>query len=110
MPTEIGRKKLFEINLKSINVGADVDFKHLISKTENYSGADITVLCREASFMPMRRRLIGNNVEDLKNMTGITEEALNMDDFKCALVNIKPSVNINTLAQYGKWMSEFGSN
>ena len=97
------------MNLKSINLDKSVDFTYLVEKTVHYSGADITVLCREASMMPMRRRLVGINMEDLKNMTGVTEEALNMDDFKTALNNIKPSVNINTLAQYGKWMGEFGS-
>ena len=59
--------------------------------------------------MPMRRRLIGMNLENIGNMTGIAEEEIKMEDFKGALNNIKPSVNLTTLAQYEKWMAEFGS-
>ena len=109
MPSEKGRKKLFELNLKNINMDKGVDFDFLVKKTEHYSGSDIAVLCREAAFMPMRRWLEGNKIEDMKNMTGIAEEPLTMEDFKASLVNIRPSVNVNILAQYSKWMSEFGS-
>ncbi len=99
---------MFELNLKNINIDGKVEFDFLVKKTEHYSGSDIAVLCREAAFMPMRRRM-GNMMEDMKNMTGIAEEPLTMEDFKASLVNIRPSVNVNILAQYSKWMSEFGS-
>lgn len=109
LPTEAGRKKLFELNLRSINIEKNVDFDLLIKKSEHYSGADITVVCREASMMPMRKKLLGNKMEDLKNMTEIANEPLSMDYFNAALDNIKPSVNVSKLSDYSKWMSEFGS-
>ena len=59
--------------------------------------------------MPMRKKLLGNKMEDLKNMTEIANEPLSMDYFNAALDNIKPSVNVSKLSDYSKWMSEFGS-
>ena len=45
----VGRRALFEINLKSIQLGDDVNYDELAASTEGYSGADITLLCRDAS-------------------------------------------------------------
>ena len=61
MPTEVGRKALFEINLRDVNVDQNIDWDQLISKCEGYSGADIANVCREAAMMPMRRNLKGGN-------------------------------------------------
>lgn len=35
--------------------GLDLDF--IVKKTDGYSGADITNVCREAAYMPMRKKL-----------------------------------------------------
>lgn len=58
LPNEIGRESLFRINLKSIALSEDIDFKVLVAKSEGYSGADITSVCRDAAMMPMRRKML----------------------------------------------------
>lgn len=57
LPTEKGREELFKINLKHIELDADIDWKKLVEITDGYSGADISNVCRDAAMMPMRRKL-----------------------------------------------------
>lgn len=47
--------------------GLDLDF--VVQRTEGYSGADITNVCREAAYMPMRRML--KKAGGLKNIENI---------------------------------------
>ena len=49
LPTAVGREALFKINLKSIPLSPDIDFKKLAGMTDGYSGADISCVCREAA-------------------------------------------------------------
>lgn len=67
LPNHIGREALFRINLKSIALAPDIDFKVLVSKSEGYSGADITSVCRDAAMMPMRRKMLSVDF-DLDNI------------------------------------------
>jgi hypothetical protein len=46
-----GRTALFNINMRGINVDADVKAEELAKLTEGYSGADITIVCRDACLM-----------------------------------------------------------
>jgi len=90
LPSEEGRRQLFKINLKDIKVQEDVDWEHLIKKTDGYSGADISNVCREAAMMPMRKRIL-NKGFDLNNIGNMAEEIdipLTMQDFEDALKNI----------------------
>lgn len=57
LPTKTGRKILLDINLKDEKVDQDLDWETLLSKTEGFSGADISSLCREAAMFPLRRKL-----------------------------------------------------
>lgn len=43
-----------------------LDLKFVVQKTDGYSGADITNVCREAAYMPMRRKL--KNAGGFKNI------------------------------------------
>ena len=72
LPTGEGRGQLFKINLKEINLLENIDWEQLVKKTEGYSGADISNVCREAAMMPMRRRLLsggGFNMEDIESIS-----------------------------------------
>ena len=65
---------MLKINLKSLDLSTEVDQEEIVKRTDGYSGADIALLCREAAYMPMRRKLkkeggLGkklNNVEWVK--------------------------------------------
>jgi SpoVK/Ycf46/Vps4 family AAA+-type ATPase len=43
--------------LGPMQVAEEVDFRGLVAATEGYSGADLKIVCRDASMMPMRRLL-----------------------------------------------------
>ena len=87
LPSSNGRKHLLNINLKGIALEDDIDFEILVAKTDGYSGADITNVCREAAMMPMRRKLLSGsfNMENLKDHQEDIEVPLSMDDFLEAL-------------------------
>lgn len=57
LPSETGRKVLFDLNLATIKVDENIDWPVLIKRSEGYSGADISCVCREAALLPMRRKL-----------------------------------------------------
>lgn len=57
LPSEEGRKQLFEINLRDITMDDNIDWDKLVKATEGFSGADIANICREAALFPMRRLL-----------------------------------------------------
>jgi katanin p60 ATPase-containing subunit A1 len=70
LPNTIGRLSLFEINSKGVKLRDDIDWDHLVSLTDGYSGADISNVCREAAMMPMRRKLLSGsfNMDDMKKV------------------------------------------
>lgn len=62
LPNKVGRKQLFDINLKGIQLAEDLNFDELTQKTKGYSGADISNVCRDAAMMPMRRKILGGKM------------------------------------------------
>ena len=115
LPNEKGRLQLFNLNLKKIEVDKNINYDKLVKLTEGYSGADISNVCREASFMPMRRELIANKgrkIEDLVNDPDFRAKiraAICMPDFEKAIGNISKSVSAKDLEVYDKWTKEFSS-
>lgn len=105
---------MFKINLKNLTL-ADLDWNVLIKLTEGYSGSDIANVCREASFMQMRRRLLNNN-QDIMSLVQITDFKSQLDapitqeDLTSAINNICKSVSTNDLEKYVKWSNEFKSS
>jgi katanin p60 ATPase-containing subunit A1 len=89
LPTEIGRREMLRINLKEVQLEASVDLEEVVKKSDGYSGADIALLCREAAYMPMRRKLkreggLGkklNNLEWMKEFEKDVTVPLTMEDF-----------------------------
>ncbi|MFB6253953.1 MAG: proteasome-activating nucleotidase [Halobacteriaceae archaeon] len=53
-PNFEGRKKIFQIHTRDMNIGDDVDFDHLATKTDDASGADINAICTEAGMFAIR--------------------------------------------------------
>ncbi len=115
LPNDKGRLQLFNLNLKKIEVDKNINYDKLVKLTDGYSGADISNVCREASFMPMRRELLANKgrkVEDLVNDPDFRNKiraAICMPDFEKAIGNISKSVSAKDLEVYDKWTKEFSS-
>lgn len=120
LPEFDGRKAVFEINTKTVGLTEDVNFDELAERSAGYSGADITIVCRDAAMMPMRRMM-----EDARKL-GIAGPALQLklkelqsdamlahitrDDFLQALVKVNRSVSDADLSRFSDWMKEFGSS
>lgn len=68
LPDEPARLDLFRLNLREIPVTDDIDMQHLAQLSEGYSGADVHILCKEASMMPMRRLLSVLNPLEMAEM------------------------------------------
>eukprot|EP00347_Sterkiella_histriomuscorum_P003854 403362685 len=111
LPTEIGRRQLFKINLKDLKIEESVDWEYLVRKTDGYSGADISNVCREAAMMPMRKRILqkGFDLNNIGDMASEIDIPLTMNDFEEAIQNIQKSVSNESLRQYELWMKEFGA-
>ena len=57
LPDALGRRALFDINLKGCEVVDGIDWDSLVKVTEGYSGADMANVCREAAMMPLRKKI-----------------------------------------------------
>lgn len=68
LPTEKGRRQLFELNTKNLKLDSAVNFDALAKQTKGYSGADIVVLIRSASFLPLRRYFKKKGQSGYKNI------------------------------------------
>jgi len=58
LPDPVGRRALFDINLKGLSVAEGIDYGKLVTMTEGYSGADMANVCREAAMMPLRKKIL----------------------------------------------------
>lgn len=54
MPDQKQRASILEVILKDEDVEETVDIEQLASMCEGYSGSDLTELCKEAAYLPIR--------------------------------------------------------
>eukprot|EP01033_Poteriospumella_lacustris_P004432 gene4433-3167_t len=118
LPDLEGRKELFRINMRSVELDADVNLDELAEKSAGYSGADVANVCRDASMMSMRRimeqaRKQGLSRDHIQSLLKEQKDALNTAvsraDFLTALSKVNRSVSDQDLHRYQEWMSEYGS-
>jgi transitional endoplasmic reticulum ATPase len=88
-PSRKDRKLIFEIFLKNIPLASDVEIEELLGLTENFSGADIESLCREAAMVSLRENIRARKVS--------------MNHFKEALASVHPTMTDDVI----KWYQEF---
>lgn len=91
-----------------------IDWDLLVSKTELFSGDDISNVCRDASMMPLRREMSkGIAMDDAAKFQEIHERLrdvpISMEDFLEALSQVKPTNTRDKLERYQNWMAEHGS-
>ena len=118
LPNKIGREQMFHINFKGIKLSNDVDIEMLVKKTEGYSGHDISSVCREASLMNMRRKLMSENGtmdilemanNNKENFLNDLEAPVSQSDILCAIKNISKSVSSNDVKKFEEWTQMFSS-
>jgi len=111
LPDFESRKALININLRTVQIAADVNIDEVARKTEGYSGDDLTNVCRDASMNGMRRKIAGKTRDEIKNMAKdeIAKDPVAMCDFVEALGKVQKSVSPADIEKHEKWMAEFGS-
>ncbi len=75
-PEEKGRFEIIKILTDKMPIANDVNLKEIAVATQNYSGADLAALCREAAVHAMQ-----NNSSNISNV-----------DFVAGLKKVKPSI------------------
>ncbi|KAI5626064.1 katanin p60 ATPase-containing subunit A-like 1 [Silurus asotus] len=100
LPTVKGRADLLKISLREVDVSPDVDLDIIAEKMEDYSGADITNICRIQGLSPEEIRALSKDELQMP---------VTMEDFEIALKKISKSVSAADLKKYEDWMKEFGS-
>mmetsp|Transcript_63377 Transcript_63377/g.151253 ORF Transcript_63377/g.151253 Transcript_63377/m.151253 type:complete len:629 (-) Transcript_63377:94-1980(-) len=114
LPNAEGRRQLFELNLQSVKLDADVNIDELVRKTDGYSGADVTNVCREAAMMGLRKRMAkarqeGMSIAKIHEMKDEVDVPVTQSDCIEALKNVNRSVGNDDLQNFSDWMKEFGS-
>lgn len=118
LPAEEDRAALFRLNLRTVELGEDVNIASMAARTEGYSGADLTNLCRDAAMMSMRRlvaeaRTEGQSIAEFAaKMQAIKADAsapVSQADLEEALRRNSSSVGGSDIDKFRAWMDEFGS-
>ncbi len=92
IPNADVRKKIFGIYTKGMPLDKDVDIETLVKKTDNYVGADIEAICREAALEALREKMDSKIVKK--------------KHFKTALDKVRPTVSPEVIKSYGKKVKE----
>ncbi len=92
-PGRTGRLEIFNIHLKNIPLSDDVNREELADLTDNYVGADIESLCREAAMLALRENFENEKVE--------------MKHFRDALKKIRPALVEGMIEYYEKLQEQF---
>ena len=94
-PDKKARLEIFRIHTKEMPLDKSVDLERLADVTENYSGADIEALCREAAMLAIRKDEEADKVKE--------------SHFDEALKNIHSSITPNIIKFYEKMSESLGS-
>jgi len=65
-PDQKGKRKIFEIHTKKMNLSNDVNLEEFIMTKDDLSGADIKAICTEAGLLALRERRMKVTQEDFK--------------------------------------------
>jgi len=85
-PNEEGRLAIFKVHSATMPLAKDVNLKKLAKETENYVGADIEAVCREAAMLTLR-----DNIES---------KEVSMKYFNKAMEKVKPTSDDGDMIQY----------
>ncbi|XP_076354429.1 fidgetin-like protein 1 isoform X4 [Tachypleus tridentatus] len=94
--------RLLSYHSHSLSVD-DVDL--ICQKTEGYSGADMTNLCKEASLGPIRSL----DTSQIQCISPNQVRPIKFEDFLDALRQVRASVSDNDLDSYINWNKKYGS-
>ncbi|MFX0067734.1 MAG: AAA family ATPase [Promethearchaeota archaeon] len=105
LPDKEGRREIFRIHVRGIEIAPDADFDELATLTEGYSGSDIALICRDAAMMPIRELDTAGTL----TRKDITVRPVDREDFIKSMKKIKPTVSPDELQKYEEWTKDYAS-
>ncbi len=69
LPSMSEREAIFNVHLKPLKLGGDIDVHQLAAHTPGFSGADIANICNEAALIAARKNKDGVYMEDFSEAT-----------------------------------------
>ena len=107
LPDVPARAGIFKIHTAGVNTSLnDEDFIELAVRTENYSGRDISNVCREVIMLPIRELDMSGLLDNSDKEVKLRD--VNLNDFKKTLKKVKPMTSKAILKQYIDWKDEYG--
>ncbi|MFB6300739.1 MAG: CDC48 family AAA ATPase, partial [Halobacteriales archaeon] len=106
IPDEEGRRKIFEVHTRNKPLADDVDLDWLASETENYVGADIEAVCREAAMAASREFINSVTPEEIDESVG--NVLISREHFEEALDEVKASVDEELRNRYEELEEQIG--
>lgn len=104
MPDVDERRKIMEIYLSRMSAKDGIDVELLAEKTENYSGADLEMLCREAGMLALREHIKPKISREELILDEIT---VTRDHFERASALVRPHLSREMLEEYAQMIRDF---
>jgi len=102
-PDTFARKRILQIHINKMTT-EDVSPDWLAERTENFSGADLEMLCREAGMLALREHIRpGMSREELI----IDKIMVTKEHFRMASEHIKPHLSKEVMEEYLQMMRDF---
>ncbi len=94
VPDKETRVKIFKVHTKNMPLAKDVSVEKLAAETDDYVGADIEAICREAAMIALRK-------------SNLKAEEVAMPDFKAAMSAVRPTMNDDMKSYFEDVFKEF---
>ncbi|HSB46375.1 MAG TPA: CDC48 family AAA ATPase [Candidatus Bilamarchaeum sp.] len=92
VPDKIGRKEILSIHTRVMPIDKSVELNEIAAVTHGYTGADLSLLTKEAAIKALRRILPLINIEEETLSSQVLESIIvTRDDFFDAMHEIQPS-------------------
>eukprot|EP00054_Salpingoeca_dolichothecata_P029939 m.238958 g.238958 ORF g.238958 m.238958 type:complete len:305 (-) comp26571_c0_seq2:90-1004(-) len=104
LPDEKARRQIVHNLLKGQRFKlSDKDIQKICDRSAGYSGSDMSYVCKEAAFGPLRK------IRDIKSVTPDQVRPIDFRDFEKAFQQVRASVSAKEIVQYEQWDRLFGS-
>lgn len=137
LPDWRGRRKMFELGLnKTPHSLIPSDFQRLAEVTEGFSGADISIVVRDALFQPLRKCRAATHFKRIQTKDGkpgwtpcapgdrdpskeeralmsipgpeLVAPDVSMSDFEAVMAHARPAVSSEEIKKHEEWTAKFG--
>ncbi|MEF8772271.1 CDC48 family AAA ATPase [Halodesulfurarchaeum sp.] len=105
IPDEAARRAVFEVHTEHKPLAESVDLENLAARTENYVGADIEAVCREATMQATREFL--NSVDPEEATESASNVRITEEHFEYALEEVSPSIDEEIKRRYEELEERF---